>query len=59
MQCPRCGREMNHHADKVVEPLTNEERAMADAALGGVLKEAHACPGCGHAELRTVPPVRN
>lgn len=52
MTCPRCGAEMNHHADKVVVPVTAQEYAHADEALGGVVKQAHHCPACGHDEFR-------
>ena len=41
MKCG-CGAEMNHHADKPVEPQTREE---ADAQL--VIEEAYQCPTCG------------
>jgi ribosomal protein S27AE len=50
MLCSRCGAEMNHHAMKVdygVDDLN------IDPVYGGVLKEAHCCPNCGHTELRT------
>ena len=46
MICPKCGAEMNHHADKLI--YTGEQSAAGtDASLGGVIEEAHACPGCG------------
>jgi len=34
MICPKCGTEMNHHADKLVYPATAEEAKKIDAALG-------------------------
>ena len=37
---------MNHHATKV--DLDAED---SDPVFGGVLKEAHTCPNCGHTEL--------
>lgn len=52
MQCPKCGEAMNHHADKVVEPTTDAERASVDPAFGGVLRETHACRACGNIEFR-------
>ena len=52
MQCPKCGEEMNHHADKLVEPADDSERERIDPALGGVVQEAHACAGCGHVDFR-------
>lgn len=47
MRCPRCGAEMNHQANKLVEPLTREE-AEASTTLGGVLLAVFACPNCGY-----------
>jgi hypothetical protein len=46
---------MNHHADKLVDPVDDHEAADVDGALGGVIKETHGCPVCGNVELRTVP----
>jgi hypothetical protein len=43
---------MNRHAEKLVHPETADEAASVDPALGGVLMEAHACPGCGNVEGR-------
>jgi hypothetical protein len=47
---------MNHHADKLVDPVDGSEAADVDAALGGVVKETHGCPVCGYVELRTASP---
>jgi len=47
MRCPRCGAEMNHQANKLVEPLTAEE-VEASAVLGGILLAVFACPQCGY-----------
>jgi len=52
MICPNCGAEMNHHADKLVYPVTEEDAKKMDAALGGVIDETHCCPGCGGVESR-------
>lgn len=43
LRCPRCGTEMNRHAEK-------PEPSGAD-----LLEEIHACPGCGNVESRRVP----
>ena len=51
MRCPRCGAEMNHQANKLVEPTTREE-AEASAALGGTLVLVFACPNCGYIASR-------
>ena len=57
MQCPHCGVEMNHHADKVVDPVTREEREHVDEAFGGVVKQVHLCARCGHTEFRVAAPL--
>jgi len=52
MRCPKCGAMMNHHADKLVEPVDRRQAAHVDPALGGVVLETHGCPACGHVEVR-------
>ena len=52
MICSNCGNEMNHHADKLIDPVKPEDRRHVDAALGGVIEEIHCCPGCGAAAAR-------
>lgn len=47
MHCPACGAVMNRHADKLVAPVSEAERAAVDPALGGLVVEVHACPRCG------------
>ena len=42
---------MNHHADKLVDPTTEDERANVDPRLGGVVQRTHACPTCGNVEF--------
>ena len=44
LQCPRCGVEMNRHAEKPV---------YAESA-GELLEEIHACARCGNVESRRV-----
>jgi ribosomal protein S27AE len=56
MRCPKCGGEMNHHADKLVAPTDPRAAALLDPDLGGVIREMHGCPRCGAAEERTAPP---
>ena len=51
MMCS-CGREMNHHAEKLVDPVTPEEAAQVDPALGGIIEEMHYCPECGTGKAR-------
>lgn len=43
MNCPDCGAEMNHHADKLVYDSEDED---------GRILEAHTCPNCGHSATR-------
>ena len=47
MRCPKCGAQMNHHADKVVPPSEPIEAQQVDPEFGGVVHEAHAGPRCG------------
>ena len=53
MRCPAgCG-EMNHHADKLVEPGSDEEEEeLIDSTFGGHVEEVFACPRCGRVESR-------
>jgi predicted RNA-binding Zn-ribbon protein involved in translation (DUF1610 family) len=50
MICPKCGDEMNHHADKLVDPAKPEDLKHVDPMLSGVIEEMHCCPGCGAVE---------
>ena len=52
MRCPRCGEEMNHQADKLVHPVTQEEAARITPALDGIIEQVFACPNCGRIESR-------
>lgn len=47
MICFRCGNEMNQHAEKLVDPTSQQEAVLADPALGGIIEEFHTCPECG------------
>jgi ribosomal protein S27AE len=47
MICPKCGAEMNHHADKLVDPVKPEDLKHVNPTLSGVIEEMHYCPGCG------------
>ena len=46
LSCPRCGTEMNHHADKVDYSADPSDSEAADTDFVGVLAEFHTCPGC-------------
>jgi len=52
MICPKCGAEMNHHADKLIYPASTEDVKKINAALGGMIEEIHGCPACGAVESR-------
>lgn len=52
MTCPRCGHAMNHQADKLVQPVTEEEAAAMTQAHDGLLVVVFACPNCGWIESR-------
>lgn len=47
LACAACGADMNHHANKPIDPRSDEE-----AARGAVVLEAHTCPACGNVEAR-------
>ncbi len=51
MNCPKCGTQMNHHADKADLSTTLTESETVDPELAGIL-EVHAYPTCGNTELR-------
>jgi ribosomal protein S27AE len=56
LECPACGTPMNHHADRLVHPLTEEEEQAMTTALDGVVEHVLACPDCGRAaSIRTRP----
>jgi len=52
LRCPKCGTEMNRHAEKLVYSDNAVDAGRIDPMLGGLIEETHACPGCGNAEYR-------
>jgi predicted RNA-binding Zn-ribbon protein involved in translation (DUF1610 family) len=52
LRCPKCGAQMNRHAEKLVYSDNPAEAQRMDPALGGLIEETHACPGCGNIESR-------
>ncbi len=52
MTCPKCGTEMNHQADKLVQPISADDAEAAGPMLDGVLERVFACPGCGWIDSR-------
>jgi hypothetical protein len=56
MICKECDVEMNHHADKLVDPTSAAEAKLVDPALGGMVEEMHSCPACGCTDSRHAHP---
>ena len=52
LRCPRCGAEMNRHAEKLVYSDNAADARRIDPMLGGLIEETHACPACGNVESR-------
>jgi hypothetical protein len=46
---------MNHQADKLVHPITQDEAATVGPRFDGVLERVFACPGCGWIDSRREP----
>jgi len=47
LKCPRCGADMNHHADKVLPSESTEADRDLDTVFGASVVELHSCPACG------------
>ena len=52
MNCPDCGVEMNHHAEKLVDPRNAVEARQVDPHLGGIVESTHTCPKCGKSKSK-------
>jgi hypothetical protein len=52
MICPKCGDEMNHHADKLVYSAGADDSSRPNADFGVVIEETHECPACRAIESR-------
>jgi predicted RNA-binding Zn-ribbon protein involved in translation (DUF1610 family) len=52
LRCPKCGTQMNRHAEKLIYADNAADARRVDAALGGLIEETHACPNCGNIEAR-------
>lgn len=52
IKCPRCGAEMNHHADKL---LASDSELSSKSELRSTVMEMHSCPACGSSASRCVP----
>ena len=55
MRCPKCGAEMNHHANKVDYSAGAADPSAVDPDFYGVLQQVHQCPNCGNIEMRRAP----
>ncbi len=51
MTCPKCGTEMNCHAEKPDYTAALSEPESTDP-IGAVVQEVHTCPACGTVALR-------
>ena len=51
--CPRCGSEMNRHAEKL-DYSADPSGFSFDPVLGAALMEFHTCPGCRYVVERGV-----
>ncbi len=49
VKCSKCGNEMNHHADKIITDVSEENLKYYDKAFDGILEEHYKCPNCGAA----------
>jgi predicted RNA-binding Zn-ribbon protein involved in translation (DUF1610 family) len=52
MTCPKCGAQMNHQANKLVDAVTAAEAAAVTDVFDGVLVVVFACPSCGWIDSR-------
>ena len=52
MVCRECGVEMNHHAEKLLQPTTRRDAERSDPVLGGIVEGHHTCPECGKGDVR-------
>jgi predicted RNA-binding Zn-ribbon protein involved in translation (DUF1610 family) len=52
LRCPKCGAEMNRHAEKLVYSDSPSDARWIDPLLGGLIEATHACPRCGNVESR-------
>lgn len=54
MICPKCGTQMNHHADKLDYTTALTELDAVDPNLEGIIEEFHTCPSpnCKNVEVR-------
>ena len=59
MKCTNCDAEMNHHADKVIYEVENEDE-QPYTTVEQIIQEFYTCPACGRGASRrvgTTPPI--
>jgi len=54
MKCPKCGADMNFHAQKIVHGLSSDSAELEADFSNTTLLEFHACPNCGAAASREI-----
>ncbi len=54
MKCPKCGADMNFHAEKIVYGLSTDNAESETDWFNASLQEFHECPRCGAAVSRNV-----
>ena len=54
LKCPKCGAQMNRHAEKLVYPENAAESRRVDPSLEGLIEETFGCPNCGNVESRRI-----
>jgi predicted RNA-binding Zn-ribbon protein involved in translation (DUF1610 family) len=54
IQCPKCGAEMNLHAQKIVYAGSSTHNEPQEELFNGALQEFHSCPQCGAVASRNV-----
>lgn len=45
--CPKCGVEMNYHADKMNQLILIQTKEALGTEFNGVIEAVYACPICG------------
>ena len=50
--CPKCGAQMNYHADKLDYTTDLAELDAVEPHFGGMLAEVYTCPECKNIELQ-------
>lgn len=53
--CPKCGAQMNHHANKLNYTTALSELEAVGSDYRGILDAVHTCPNCRNVAVRKVP----